>query len=156
MLNSFKDSGGASNVDTGVIMAATNDVVSSNSSFWYESLETDGEGNKVIIQDPQTIYDRYFDIFLQNTYKITLPNYLKYRPELLCKEMYGTTDLWYIILKLNGMYSHIEFKNKYVKIIDPNVVEKVIITINAAYKKVLKENHLIHRKIEDLTIHPIY
>lgn len=48
------------------------------------------------------------------------------KPKLLSEHLYGTTELWYSILELNGLKSIIEFDLKNIKVYDPTRIKDYI------------------------------
>lgn len=144
----FTDSGAIVDLDKSLVSAAINPIVMSNLSLW---LTTSG----VILQDPRSILDRYFDAFTEVTYKFDVDEQLYYKPETVAQSVYGTTDLWYVILRLNGMRSHMDFTRKQIKLTDPAIVNRVLGEIVKAYTVILADSHKAPKEIEDLTIHKI-
>ena len=59
------------------------------------------------------LYEKYYELLLEHTVIVTLSDldYKKYRfkPKLLSKDLYGTTELHYMLLRLNYVYSVINF-----------------------------------------------
>lgn len=72
------------------------------------------------------LFEKYYDILLDNTLTVVLTEdeYLKYRfkPKLLSKDLYGSKDLYYLLIRLNNIYTVIEFDFKEVKVFDTNIV----------------------------------
>ena len=50
-----------------------------------------------------SIMRKYENLIRANLKKITLPKEFHYRPEYLSQELYGTTDLWYLIMFVNNV-----------------------------------------------------
>lgn len=92
---------------------------------------------------------RFFDNILMNKYYDKIKNscssrYLskednfkyQYRPEALSSDVYGTTDLWYLILKVNSCEDFSEFHNlDYVLLPDLNVISECIMNEEFILKK---------------------
>lgn len=54
-------------------------------------------------------------------------NKYRYKPRLVAKDLYGTSELWYAILELNNMCSVIEFRDiKYLRVYHPSTFYKMI------------------------------
>lgn len=90
------------------------------------------------------MYDKYID-FIKGfvTYvKLTTNELMKYKynPKLLSYELYGTEELWYLILKLNNMCSEIEFTKQKIYILRPENLS-VLNTINILYDDEISINH---------------
>lgn len=53
----------------------------------------------------------------------------KYRPKLFSLNLYGTTELWHLILWLNNMTSILEFNKNEIVVIDPaniDILQKIL------------------------------
>lgn len=61
-------------------------------------------------------------INLDETYR----KYYRFRPKLLSYDTYGTTELWFALLELNGCASVIDFDLKTIKIYDPKKFKSYI------------------------------
>lgn len=86
--------------------------------------------NGLIVVNSSTIYQRYYELILDITkpYTLTDEEYLKYRlrPKLLCYELYGITELWSLLLKVNNMVSITEFNRKNIRIMDSSKIFDVL------------------------------
>jgi hypothetical protein len=85
---------------------------------------TDGS---VTIINYTSILDKYMDYLLPVTKVVTLNDqeYAKYKfqPKLLSFEMYGTTELWSLILRINNLTSAAQFTLKTLKLFTTDVFE---------------------------------
>lgn len=92
--------------------------------------------NKICLYKIQEFYifedQMYFGMNLLKKYENILKNGLEdyvvdefyyYRPEYLCKELYGTTDIWYLLLFVNDMSDEMEFCKKIIKIFPEETIE---------------------------------
>ena len=50
----------------------------------------------------------------------------RYRPKMLSYDLYGTTELWFLLLNLNGCKSIMEFTPKKIKFYDPDRLKSYI------------------------------
>ena len=86
---------------------------------------TNSSGQKFVV-NLFNLFEKYYDILLDNTVTVVLTEdeYLKYRfkPKLLSKDLYGSKDLYYLLIRLNNIYTVIEFDFKEVKVFDTNIV----------------------------------
>ena len=82
------------------------------------------EDNNLIINST-SLANKYYDYILKSVVTVTLKNneYMKYRyqPKLFCNDMYGTTELWSLLLKVNNFNSVSEFNTKKIKAFDTNI-----------------------------------
>lgn len=84
--------------------------------------------NKVVINE-DSIIDKYMNE-LESTKKVielSTPEYYKYRynPKLLSYDIYGTTELWFLILIANELYTISEFDLKKIIVFDPTIITKL-------------------------------
>lgn len=86
---------------------------------------TNSSGQKFVV-NLFNLFEKYYDILLDNTVTVVLTEdeYLKYRfkPKLLSKDLYGSKDLYYLLIRLNNIYTVIEFDFKEVKVFNTNIV----------------------------------
>jgi hypothetical protein len=72
------------------------------------------------------LYEKYYEILLDYTTTVVLDEkeYLKYRfkPKLLSYDLYGTKELHYMLLRLNYMYSVVNFDLKEIRVFTRNVI----------------------------------
>lgn len=55
-----------------------------------------------------------------------IPETMFYKPKLLSAELYGTTELWLAILRLNGMKNITEFHKPVIQIWEPGTLKQLI------------------------------
>lgn len=69
-----------------------------------------------IIVNSTALTNKYWDYIINATYKITLTDeeFIEYRyqPKKYCYRVFGTTELWSLLLKVNNMISVAEFNTK--------------------------------------------
>jgi hypothetical protein len=86
---------------------------------------TNSSGQKFVV-NLFNLFEKYYDILLDNTVTLVLTEdeYLKYRfkPKLLSKDLYGSKDLYYLLIRLNNIYTVIEFDFKEIKVFNTNIV----------------------------------
>ena len=54
----------------------------------------------------------------------------KYNPKLLSFDIYGTTELWFLILEANELHSATQFNNQVIYLFRTDVVEKMTRILN--------------------------
>jgi hypothetical protein len=90
----------------------------SHEKIHFKAFFIDKENHKIIINYTSLI-DKYYD-FLKKIivdYEMTDEEFIKYKfqPKRFCMDMYGTTELWSTLLRINNMVSAIQFTNKKIK-----------------------------------------
>lgn len=91
------------------------------------------------------IRDKYYDIIKQNSHLVEFTdervfNSIIYSPRRLSLVLYGTTDLWHLLLWINNMKSNTEFTKKKIYIFDPEKLDLINDILN-------REQHLLGEKI---------
>ena len=132
-----------------------------------ESIEH-SKSNKFLIENTSEIYNyndtiTLFSPHIFNIYKnllsvymdtITLDEKYFYKPELLSFDIYGTPDLWYLILWANDISTVTEFSKSEVKIINDKGLDKIN-TVIETYKSRLNLNRENPYLISDSTLKKI-
>ena len=90
----------------------------------FREVITNSAGEKFVI-NMYNLFEKYYDILLDYTVVAVLDeeDYRKYRlqPKLLAKDLYANQDLYYLLLRLNHVYSIIQFDFKEVRIFKPEI-----------------------------------
>jgi len=85
---------------------------------------TDPEGNSIIV-NYSSLVDKYMNSLKPYIVDVTLneEEYLKYRyqPKALSLDLYNTTELWSLILKINNISSISEFNLKTLKLFTKDI-----------------------------------
>lgn len=91
----------------------------------------------------ENVLDDYIDEILSVARVITMTDKelskYKYRPKILSYDLYGTTELDFLILRLNGMTSPKEFTKSKVKLLSPDDLG-IINKIYRAEQVYIKDN----------------
>ena len=56
----------------------------------------------------------------------TLPESMFYKPKMVSKMLYGTTELWLSLLRVNGMRNISEFSLPIIKVYNPDALKNLI------------------------------
>lgn len=56
----------------------------------------------------------------------TLPESMFYKPKMVSKMLYGTTELWLSLLRVNGMKNISEFSLPIIKVYNPDALKNLI------------------------------
>lgn len=97
-----------------------------------------------IIELPMSFLRKYENILKTGLMEYTLPTNFYYRPEYLSYYLFGTTDLWYLILFVNDMKDPLEF-----------CTEKVWIPNTLYVMEIINKLKLIEKDTEDSQENPI-
>lgn len=73
---------------------------------------TNSSGEKFVI-NMYNLYEKYYELLLEHTTLVTLSeeeyNRYRFKPKLLAKDLYGNQEIYYLLLRLNHIYSVINF-----------------------------------------------
>lgn len=96
--------------------------------------------NENFIFSISSIFDKYYELMKERTMTIELTDaeYRKYiyKPKLLSLDLYGTTELDFLLLKLNNMTSCIYFNKQTFKVFDKDIttlLNEIMIHENTNY-----------------------
>ncbi len=130
--------------------AASSSLLYPKSSYLYLAL------GEIAIQAPHTLFDSLFREMISGGVKEMLtkvpfkPQY-RFRPELAAKQAYGSADLWWLVLRLNGILDHQEFKDlESIDVLSEKGVEAMI-KLYLSFKMHLQLQRSSMPVIEDLT-----
>lgn len=68
----------------------------------------------------------------------------RYKPKLLCNDIYGNPELYYIILLLNGIIDVKEFDMQYIKMLRKDDMNDILTAIYNAEKKYIDDYNSAH------------
>ena len=78
-----------------------------------------------IIVNYTSILNKYYDYIAKtlNTVTFSEDDMIKYKfnPKLVCYDLYGTVELWGLLLKVNNMTSALEFKKNEIKVFTTDI-----------------------------------
>lgn len=107
--------------------------------------------NEMLLYDENIFYN-YKNYLTQFRIAIEIDESFYYKPELLSKEIYGTPDLWFLIMWMNDeIQSPMDFNKPIIWVFDPeyiNVLNKII----ESNKEKLEKNKEEPEFVEDLTL----
>ena len=90
--------------------------------------------NKKMIVNFNSLVIKYMPELESLKTKITLTNEehakYKYNPKLLSYDLYGTTELWFLILEANELRSITEFNSKTIYLFKTDILEKMSRILN--------------------------
>ena len=90
----------------------------------FKEIIENSSGEKFVI-NMFNLYEKYYELLLEYATIVVLTDeeYRKYRynPRLLSKDLYGTPELHYMLLRLNYVYSIINFDFREVRVFRTNI-----------------------------------
>lgn len=115
--------------------------------------------HKINFNDEFYVYDYNilapYKLFLsQFIVKAKCPESLYYHPELVAKLLYGSIDLWYLVMMFNSIPSAAEFTQPVIDVFDPGKIEYINLIIKDKTKE-LKFNKAQPDFVEKHTLTPI-
>lgn len=118
------------------------DSKSSNDISYYSMSLLERDPNTNIEYDVFNVVSDYMNELKEMSHSITLTDteYYTYRfkPKLLAKFLYGNTELYFIILWLNDMWSVKDFNLRTIKLIKNTELAEALSKINASEKSFIK------------------
>ena len=92
------------------------------------------ENNKKMIVNFNNLVIKYMPELKEIKIKVVLSDeeYSKYRynPKLLSYDIYGTTELWFLILEANELHTTSQFNSRNIYLFRTDIVEKITRIIN--------------------------
>ena len=90
----------------------------------FKEIIENSSGEKFVV-NMFNLYEKYYELLLEYATIVVLTDeeYRKYRynPRLLSKDLYGTPELHYMLLRLNYVYSIINFDFREVRVFRTNI-----------------------------------
>ena len=118
------------------------DSKSSNDISYYSMSLLERDPNANIEYDVFNVVSDYMNELKEMSHSVTLTDteYYTYRfkPKLLAKFLYGNTELYFIILWLNDMWSVKDFNLRTIKLIKNTELAEALSKINASEKSFIK------------------
>jgi hypothetical protein len=109
--------------------------------------------DNIAVYAPESVVEDYMPHIEENLIEMTLPESLHFRPEALSESLYGTPDLFYVLMLVNGCSSVTNFNMEKVKVLNPT--SKIIGSIAAARMKGLNKQRSKPYIVNDLTLKEI-
>lgn len=104
-----------------------NEEITSSSFFLKQVFSS--ENNRKMIVNFNNLIIKYMPELKEIKVKVTLSNeeYAKYKynPKVLSYDIYGTTELWFLILEANELHSITQFDSKTIYLFRTDIVEKL-------------------------------
>jgi hypothetical protein len=107
------------------IISAGKELKMCNRELSLKSVLVNSADEKYIV-NMSNLFEKYYELLLENTVIVVLTDeeYLKYRfkPKVLSYDLYGTKELHYLLLRLNYVYSVINFDFKELRVFNTNII----------------------------------
>lgn len=91
----------------------------------FKTVLTNSIGEMFVV-NMNLLFEKYYELLTDHTVVVTLSEneYLRYRykPKLLSKDLYGTYDLHFLLLKLNHITSVVNFDFTELKVFNTNII----------------------------------
>ena len=91
----------------------------------FKEVITNSSGEMFVV-NMYNLYEKYYELLLEHTTIAVLSNeeYLRYRlqPKRLAHDLYGNQDLYYLLLRLNHVYSIINFDFTEVRVFTSEII----------------------------------
>jgi hypothetical protein len=104
-----------------------------SSAFFLKQVFSIGANKKTIVNFNNLVI-KYMPELKEIKIKVKLSNEeyskYKYNPKVLSYDIYGTTELWFLILEANELHSINQFNTRTIYLFRPDIVEKVSRIIN--------------------------
>lgn len=97
-----------------------NNAVVSLHNLYETMMVTDNDGNKLFKVPINDFFIRYHEELKSSIRLRAVPQSFYYKPKMMSQEVYGTTELWLALLRLNGMRNITEFHYPVIRIYDAN------------------------------------
>ena len=118
----------------------------------FREVMTNSSGEMFII-NMYNLYEKYYELLLEHTTTVTLSDeeYRKYRfqPKRLARDLYGNQDIYYLLLRVNHIYSVINFDFTEMKVFNSNIVQLLNEIIVLESEDYIDNEMTIIRKINE-------
>ena len=131
MAENIMGMGSDSTIEDYITQYNSEEIVSS--AFFLKQLLSIENGGKMIVNFTNLV-NKYMPEIRGLKLKVTLSNdeYAKYKfnPKLLSYDIYGTTELWFLILEANELHSVTQFDSKTIYLFRTDIVDKLARILN--------------------------
>ena len=111
---------------------------------------------KFIMEEPVNFFHSRRRILTNSLYDFSISTRGQYKPELISEMLYGTPDLWYVIMMVNGFTYPTQLKPPSIKVASPAAVNRVldgVIKYRARYQETRERPiNISKRFVKDLGI----
>jgi len=83
-----------------------------------------------VMDEPHHVLYEYRQLLLQDVTEKELRDEFRFRPKAVAEDVYGTPDLWYVVLMANGMTHPRQLLGPMVKYVRPGKLGQILSIIN--------------------------
>lgn len=130
-------------------------LFSKTNKFAYQNLTYKASLYNTVFEQPNSIFYKYKDLLLNNCVSIELDKKYHFLPDHLSKDIYGCTELGFLILFLNDITHPINFIKDKVVVLSPDNL-KILNEIIEKNKVTIATSKVNPLDVSNLTIKEIY
>ena len=143
-LNSYDSSDNYSSIESSLRAASDNILTIENLSHKVNFC------NEFYVYD-ENILKQYKNYLSNFCIWLAIPENYYYKPELVAKKIYGSVDLWYLVLWFSNIPSAMEFNQDPIRVFNPSSISVLNSIINKN-RKAIRWNHKFPDYLDDLTL----
>ena len=125
------------NVDSGEKMSIADSIASSGGNdIILSKLSQDYKFGNITLDSPIPCFMKFYDLLESYTVRIDMEERYKYKPEIVAKEYYGTTDLWWLVMYMSKITKHEDFNIPSIKILQPAYLKDLFEIVERSEKEI--------------------
>lgn len=125
------------NVDSGEKMSIVDSLAScQHNNVILSKLSQDYKFGNITLDAPIPCFVKFYDLLESYTIRVTMEERYKYKPEIVAKEFYGTTDLWWLVMYMSKITKHEDFNIPSIKILQPDYLDDLFEIIERSEKEI--------------------
>jgi len=129
---------------------SVNIASSKSNNLIFSAISSNLKYGSIVFDDPHNIFQQFREVIDENLEDFALDEKYFYMPERLAKDIYGSSDLWWLVLMANNMITHRDFCVRDIKVVTSGTLDTIESILNAS-----KEALGTTTTIEDLTLYPV-
>lgn len=128
-----------------LVVAGKQLEINNNKLHYQAFIKPDPNKRDGFIMNTESIIERYYDLISGMIEEMVLDETQQERyrcqPRRLCMDLYGTTDLWALILRINNKMSMLDFTDTTIKVFSHNILD-FIREVTIMDESVIRDNRL--------------
>lgn len=140
-------------IDSAESVYIDQNIISAESNRWTASklsMDLLFKDDKIVMDNPLLVFQRFHNVISTHLMRTTVEEKYFYRPELFARKLYGSTDMWWLVLISSGIIRHQEFNRRKIKVFNP-----ADLAVLDAIRESTKKEQDKEVEIKDLTIFPV-
>lgn len=122
----------------------------------FERVTIETGSSDLIIANYTSILTRYMPYIKESLVEYTFSEedflVYQYKPKMFCYHVYGTMELWSLLLRVNNMISIMDFKERTIKIFNDQIIFDLLNEIIILEKDEIENNNLeVEKKIIEMS-----